>query len=226
MEFLGERTPAFRLCVAAFGENVQEVRELLASGVDPNEPAAPRMSALNSACYRGNLEIIEILLAAGADPDSDNGQTPVLFYLVRSPRWEINWPNALAAKKDLLAAAKKLIGAGANVHRTDTDDDTDIPYIALFATALTFGRRPLLPLLLRAGAALVTTNVMRREDTPAFKSCWALVDKVRKAKGFDEYAKHHARLITNVIAKCFAPGALPQEIYAVVATFVTPFGGY
>ena len=70
----------------------------------------------------------------------------------------------------------------------------------------------------------MTTNVERREHTPDFKSCWALVDKVRKAKGFDEYAKHHARLIASVVSKCF--GALPQEIYAVVATFVTPRGGY
>jgi hypothetical protein len=218
-------TPAWHLCVAAFEENVQKVGELLASGVNPNEGAPPLMSALNSSCYRGNLEILEILLAAGADPDSDNGISPVLFYLVRSPRWEINWPNALAAKKDLLAAAKKLIGAGANVHRTD-GAMTDTPCWSLFATALTFGRRPLLPLLLRAGAALVTTNVERREHTPAFKSCWVLVDKVWKAKGFDEYAKHHARLIASVVSKCFAPGALPQEIYAVVATFVTPRGGY
>ena len=219
-----ERTPAWHLCAAAFEGNVQEVRELIASGVDPNEPAPPRMSALCGACYQGNFEILEILLAAGADPDSDNGFTPALFYLVRSPRWEILGPNALAAKKDLLAAAKRLIGAGANVHRTDTVM-RDAPHFFLFANALSSGRRPLLPLLLRAGAALVTTNVTRREDTPNFKSCWALVDKVRKAKGFDEYAKHHARLITNVIAKCFAPGALPQEIYAVVATFVTPRGG-
>ena len=71
----------------------------------------------------------------------------------------------------------------------------------------------------------MTTNVTRIENPPNFKSCWALVDKVRKAKGFDEYAKHHARLIASVVSKCFAPGALPQEIYAVVATFVTPRGG-
>ena len=218
-----ERTPAWHLCAAAFEGNVQEVRELIASGVDPNEPAPPRMSALCGACYQGNFEILEILLAAGADPDSDNGFTPALFYLVRSPRWEILGPNALAAKKDLLAAAKRLIGAGANVHRTDTVM-RDAPQFALFETALTFGRRRLLPLLLRAGAALVTTNVTRIENPPAFKSCWALVDKVRKAKGFDEYAKHHARLIASVVSKCF--GALPQEIYAVVATFVTPTGGY
>ena len=220
-----ERTPAWHLCVAAHGENVQEVRELLASGVDPNERAPPRMSALCGACYRGNLEIIEILLAAGADIDSDDGprSTPALFYLVQSPRWEILGRKGLAATKDLLAAAKRLIGAGANVHRTDAAMLTDP--LRLFEAALQYGRRQLLPLLLRAGAALVTTRIERREHTPAFKSCWALVDKVRKAKGFDEYAKHHARLITNVIAKCFAPDALPQEIYAIVATFVTPRGG-
>lgn len=217
-------TPAWQLCEAAFEGNVRVVRELLASGVDPNEAAPPRMSALCRACYQGNFEILEILLAAGADPDSDHGFTPALFYLVQSPRWEILGPNALAAKKDLLAAAKRLIGAGANVHCTDTVMK-DTPHFFLFAIALHHGRRRLLPLLLRAGAALMTTNVARREDTPAFKSCWALVDKVRKAKGFDEYAKHHARLITNVVSKCFAPGALPQEIYAVVATFVSPRGG-
>lgn len=223
-------TPAWQLCGAAFEGNVREVRELLASGADPNEPALPRMSALCGACYQGNFEILEILLAAGADPDSDNWPTrppvaflPVLFYLVRSPRWETLGPNALAAKKDLLAATKRLIAAGANVHRTDTTSN-NTPPLRLFEAALHHGRRRLLPLLLRAGAALVTTNVLRREHTPAFKSCWALVDKVRKAKGFDEYAKHHARLIASVVSKCF--GALPQEIYAVVATFVTPRGGY
>ena len=187
---------------------------MLASGVDPNEPAPPRISALCGACYKGNLELVSMLLAAGADPSGSINIGHPLYYAVRTTCGD----RGLRISYSL---TKLLVDAGADFERRGQVAYTMEP----IAEAILRGRRRLLPLLLRAGAALVTTNVARREHTPAFKSCWALVDKVRKAKGFDEYAKHHARLITNVIAKCFAPGALPQEIYAVVATFVAPHGG-
>ena len=196
-----------QLMRAAKDGNLEGVRALLEAGADPNKDFRPYMSPLCAATYRGNIETMSMLLSAGADPNGGFA-TPALYYSVRYGH--------------KTPVTKLLIEAGADVLRTPPSSNN----VVLFAEALRMGRRPVLPLLLRAGAALVTTNVVRQEGRPNFYSCWALVDKIRKAKGFDEYAKHHARLIASVVSKCFAPGVLPHELYAVVATFVSPRGGY
>jgi ankyrin repeat protein len=47
--------------------DVQEVRSLLAKGVDPNTPALAAMPAIHTAAFYGHHEVLRILLDAGAN---------------------------------------------------------------------------------------------------------------------------------------------------------------
>ena len=62
---------------AAENGNIQRVRELLDSGIDPNTKNEKDDTALIEASYNSYIEIAELLLSAGADPNirNDNGYT-------------------------------------------------------------------------------------------------------------------------------------------------------
>jgi len=60
-----EAVDIFDLCIAAQTGDVQKVKELLSSGIDPK---ANNSSALRQASRNGHAEIVEILCEAGADP--------------------------------------------------------------------------------------------------------------------------------------------------------------
>ena len=54
---------------AARNGNVEAVRSLLKSGVDPNQAAADGSTAVHWAVHGDNLAMLNALLAAGAKPD-------------------------------------------------------------------------------------------------------------------------------------------------------------
>ena len=61
-------------------DEVGQVAQLLEEGVDVNETNELGATALHAAAIVGNLEVIRILLAAGADPNRQseaNGETPI-----------------------------------------------------------------------------------------------------------------------------------------------------
>jgi ankyrin repeat protein len=57
------------LIVAAYGQQVETVRELLRRGADTAIVNSMGQTALACAVFRGNEEILLELLQAGADPD-------------------------------------------------------------------------------------------------------------------------------------------------------------
>src|SRR5215510_2982960 len=67
------------LIQAARQVNVEQVRQLLASKADANARQGDGASALHWASYRGSLEITDLLLRAGANPNlaNDLGATPL-----------------------------------------------------------------------------------------------------------------------------------------------------
>ncbi|MBN1238644.1 MAG: ankyrin repeat domain-containing protein [Gammaproteobacteria bacterium] len=68
------------LAAAARGGNLDEVRELIASGADVNAAEPDGSTPLLWAAYQSHPEMVSALLAAGADPDAANefGITPLL----------------------------------------------------------------------------------------------------------------------------------------------------
>lgn len=72
--------------------NVDQVRQMLADGVNVDYVDDDSMTPLQHAAYKGNLELCEMLLAHGADVNysaHENGYTPLMF-------------AALSGKKDVV----------------------------------------------------------------------------------------------------------------------------
>ncbi|KAM3472835.1 hypothetical protein MY8738_008684 [Beauveria namnaoensis] len=67
------------LLAAAEGGKIDEVRQLLYDGANPNARGTSDLAPLHHAAKKGTLEVIELLLQSGADPDvkTDNGSTPL-----------------------------------------------------------------------------------------------------------------------------------------------------
>jgi len=91
--------------------DVDQVRQILADGVNVDYADDDSMTPLQHAAYKGNLELCEMLLAHGADVNysaHENGYTPLMF-------------AALSGKKDvvrLLLEHDACVGLVNSVHRT------------------------------------------------------------------------------------------------------------
>jgi ankyrin repeat protein len=73
---------AEKLLEAAQKEKVADVRAALEAGVDVNSKTEYGATALFFACDRGNMELVKLLLNAGADPnlkDTFYNSTPVTW---------------------------------------------------------------------------------------------------------------------------------------------------
>jgi ankyrin repeat protein/stress response protein SCP2 len=83
--------PDEALCQAILQKQAESVKAVLASGADPNKPNQYQMPALHLAASYSNLEIVKILLAAGAEINAIDNQiyqeTP-LFKALRSRQLE------------------------------------------------------------------------------------------------------------------------------------------
>ena len=63
---------------ASLNGDIAQVRAMLAIGVDPNSKTKHGYTALMGAALNGHLDIIKILLDAGADPEVEaSGKTPI-----------------------------------------------------------------------------------------------------------------------------------------------------
>jgi hypothetical protein len=110
--------PSQPLVSAAFKEDLQAARELLASGVDVNiRDEDTDSTALMQAVGNGNREMVRLLLDAGADVNAKNGsdQTPLMM-TGENTTAEIVW---------------SLISAGAKVNRKDEQGHTPLIMAAL-----------------------------------------------------------------------------------------------
>ena len=71
---IAEDTPAGRLVAAARAGNAERVRELLAEGIPPDaEESKNGHRALHQAAASGKIEVVEVLLDAGAEVDALDG---------------------------------------------------------------------------------------------------------------------------------------------------------
>ena len=90
-----------------------------------------------------------------------------------------------------------------------------------FCRALHNGDRFIILDLLRAGAAVTGFSPSRIDGNA---SAWALVDAVKKAGGFDEYAARQLDVHVSILTKCF--GDRPRDVMSAVAEFYGLRGGY
>ena len=192
--------PLSPLHEAARNDDVASIKSLIASGVNVELTGIMGMTALHCAAYEGSLAAAVALIEASASVDAqDNfGLTPL----------------RLAAMHGRKQVASLLIAAGADLEgRNNFDTPARI--------ALSRAHRPVLKLLLRAGAVPPNADGIARE--PYREAAFALFDAVVAAGGWDEFARRHRAIIKSIVSKC-AP--LPDDCLLVIAAFVCPPGGW
>ena len=126
-------TSAQALFQAAAAGDLDEVRRLLGSGVDPNAVDGDGVTPLYDAVMRGHFDVAETLLAAGARID---GQTS-----------DLGTPLVLAAHVGNVEAVRFLIERGADVKRANPQGTT-----VLHVEAGWTDRPEIIDLLVGAGA--------------------------------------------------------------------------
>jgi len=115
---VAENTPAGQLVLAARGGDATRVRELLAEGIPPDaEESMHGHRALHQAAKSGQVEVVEMLLAAGAEPNGLDGSG-------MSPLMRASYAAVLPVGKHLLAA-----GADVNA-RSDPHGETALGQLA------------------------------------------------------------------------------------------------
>lgn len=80
-----ERHQDYQILVNSLKGDTELVRSMLIAGVDPNTPPGPDdkgMTALMFAAWKGNSEIVDLLLKSKADPNavSTSGSTEMVKF--------------------------------------------------------------------------------------------------------------------------------------------------
>lgn len=147
----GPSRTRWSLSDAAEAGDLEMVREMLERGMtDVNNQAkgGSGATALSLAAAQGNIEVVRLLLSAGADPNSQgkiNGQTPLLRSITRSAEQSAgnrlnrsatdsidltdteNTTSDLAVDIDI---ARLLLEAGADVDKANFEGGTPVMYAA------------------------------------------------------------------------------------------------
>lgn len=136
---------------AAIGD-LDQVKHLIASGVDVNAKDPTRLTALDYATFMDHRSVVEALIAAGADVN------------VREDAYGLT-PLHMAAKLGHRELAELLIANGANIDARADGGGTPLHWAALM------GLKPLAELLIAKGANVNVKD--RRGSTPLE---WAKAD--------------------------------------------------
>ncbi|MBI5960936.1 MAG: ankyrin repeat domain-containing protein [Chloroflexi bacterium] len=137
------------LMQAVKSNNVEQVKKLIADGVNINEPDASRDIPLIMAAYKGHTEIVRLLLEAGADVTAldpgmkatalhaaayaghaDPARLLVEFHINIDQQGPYNGYTALhdAVWQNNIAVAEVLINAGANLNIKSNSGETPLEF--------------------------------------------------------------------------------------------------
>ena len=138
--------PEEPLVKAAYEENLQAVKDLLASGVDVNKrDKHTNSNALDEAVEHGNREIVEALLNGGANVNARNNRRQTALMRIDDD--------------GTARLVEDLVRAGAKVNLKDEDGDTPLILAASYSTA------EVVQALVRAGARV---DVVNKDGSSAF----------------------------------------------------------
>ncbi|MEU8565638.1 ankyrin repeat domain-containing protein [Streptomyces cyaneofuscatus] len=128
---------ADRLARAAEDGDVAAVARLLSDGAEVDGLGGDKRSALDLAVHAGHVDVVRVLLDAGADPRQRAGAYGEVT------------PLGLAAMYGYVAVAELLLDAGAT---TGAQGRLSFPPLVLAATSTEHGHPQMVDLLLRRGA--------------------------------------------------------------------------
>ena len=227
---------------AAEQGDVERLRELVADGVNVNSGDDLGETALHGAAGYGHADAVEFLLEQGASvkktgargrlalhraAESASARSVALLLAAGAkahcPTFDRYTPLFCAihhSRPSSILCVRLLIQAGARVNYSTSL--YDVPGWTPLIRAIVRGRRDLVKVLLRAGAEI--TDYPKNMNGPSSKEdpTFALVDRVKKAGGWAEFAKQHERVLVGLVTKC-AP--IPDDAARLVVEFWTPPGG-
>ena len=229
--------------------DVERLRELVADGVNVNSGDDLGETALHGAAGYGHADAVELLLEQGASvkkkgwggrlalhraAESASASSVALLLAAGAkahcptspvtPGGRYNLTPLFCAinhsRPSSILCVRLLIQAGARVNYSTSL--YDVPGWTPLIRAIVRGRRDLVKVLLRAGAEI--TDYPKNMNGPSSKEdpTFALVDRVKKAGGWAEFAKQHERVLVGLVTKC-AP--IPDDAARLVVEFWTPPGG-
>ncbi len=220
------RRPLTILCDSLYGyrgpeENrVRGVRMLIEAGASLNVDSLGFVP-LQLAAARGNLELVQMLLEAGADVKETRefGWTALHSSVgADSPSDWFHGAEGARRVRSAVDCAAALIAAGADVNAaTRTFRTTPLTIVACVLLHFSHLSTPLYAVLLRGGATLDRDKIERRQGWTPY------LDRVHDAGGWKRYAwAHRTRLVAT-----FAPKLrLPADVIPLVVDFWANVGMY
>ena len=167
---------------------------------DVNAPSRSQSTPLHFATRHGHANVVAALIKAGADVNRGNSYDAI-------PLHQACWRDDSDVEPALV-----LIRNGADLSAGYSIGDTPLD------RAIHHSRRRLVPILLRAGAALPAETALPAHTNNAY------IRKVIAAGGFRQYERNHLNALTATFAPKFAH--LPPEMVRRVAEYVFHVGDY
>ena len=206
------------------------VEFLLANGASPNAGApgnpgqgtySTNLTPLMQAAYHAQVEIVELLLSAGADVNV------ILDYFDEAEHDEEHWtalawaslPYPGTDRAHCEAIIEAMIRAGADANPPVWHGKT------VMQRVIADGRRRIWPVLLRAGAILPTGDVRRHGYRIYAHPAHPYLQKIETAGSFKAYEKaHRARLLATFTPKF--THFVPEELVPIIVEFSFHVGFY
>ena len=210
------------------------VEFLLANGASPNAGApgnpgqgtySTNLTPLMRAGYHAHVEIVQLLLSAGADVnvmldyfDDDSDEEEEEDEQWTALAWATSpYPGTDRARCEAIIEA--MIRAGADANPPEWHGTTVIQKVIMDR------RRRIWPVLLRAGAILPTGDVRRHGYRTYAHPAHPYLLKLDAAGGFKAYEKaHRARLLATFTPKF--THLVPEELVPIIVEFSFHVGFY
>ena len=240
-----DRHTALQLCCGesqpwerqvALEDRIACVEFLLANGASPNAGApgnpgqgtystngvkSTNLTPLMRAGYHAHVEIVQLLLSAGADVNV------ILDYFDEAEHDEEHWtalawaslPYPGTDRAHCEAIIEAMIRAGADANPPGWHGKT------VMQRVIADGRRRIWPVLLRAGAILPTGDVRRHGYPIYIHPEHPYLQKIQTAGGFKAYEKAHRATLQAIFAPKFTH-LVPPELVARIIEFSFHVGFY
>ena len=239
-----DRHTALQLCCGesqpwerqvALEDRIACVEFLLANGASPNAGApgnpgqgtySTNLTPLMQAAYHAQVEIVELLLSAGADvnvildefDEEEEEEEGGVHYSALA--WATSACTYTPADRALChAVIEAMIRAGADANPPEWHETTVMQRVIMDR------RRRIWPVLLRAGAILPTGDVRRNGYRIYAHRAHPYLQKIETAGGFKAYEKaHRTRLLATFKPKF--THLVPEELVPLIIEFSFHVGFY
>ena len=183
---------------------------------------------------RNNLEVVKLLLSAGADASALIDVQPPLFRhtplsnavreYCRCSACQV-YAASLEEQRQCAFVVDALLKAGADPNGPKYDERSAIEWAIGISADLGYNTRPIWPILLRAGAIIPTESDHYDESEWATCRAHPYLQKIEAAGGWKAYEKaHRTKLLATFVPKF--THLVPPELVPLIVEFSFHIGFY